>query len=1249
MRIGYVLTNFSPLSESFIRREVLALCRAGQRVFVYTNERHTEALVGELSDPHLLIREVPFMSDPAALAKAVFDDGIEHLHGSLMSAAHRAAFTAARALQIPFTFMAYSGLDIFTRRDPELYRTAAADPLCTCIIVEDAFMRDFMSEQYGVAPHKLTIIPNSFDLDLYRLPEARTTHDPLVILTIARFVEKKGLIYLVEAFKQLSARRDNTELWIVGYGPEEGRLRQAAGNHEHIKFLGAKSEAETRRLYVAADIFCLPCVRAASGDADGIPTTILEAMAFELPVISTNLLSTPCYVRDGHDGMLVPQRDASALAAALERLSADAKLRAEMGKAARARVSEVCDLRKNVKRLLQVFIEGRRANWHEKLAALEQQRLSYTPEREQYYTECYIRAVNYFQPRAGKLLDIGCGLGKLKAHMPAHVEYYGCDPLAREGVRDDFPFVTASAESLPFKDDSFDAVVFYAVLIHVFDVDKVLAEAARILKPGGHLYLQECYDDPNPIHMNHFSGASLRQRVSEHFKVISSEPANEYLMMMIAQKIVAAEGQTPTVFEHAEKAAPLPERQASRQLEAQPPPASICITTYNRAELVKACIDSALRQTYANVEVVVVDDGSTDDTRRVLESYGSKIRAVYNERNRGIAYSKNRALMESSPQSRYVGILDSDDYYHPNFIARCVDFLEARPEIGLVYTDDIMVDVAGRELRREPAVEPWDIDNWLRTRNLRGDTWLARRALVMNTKLHDPLTEPDEDYDLFYQLLEFTTFAHLPEFLAFIRQHDGRLTTVNRNKLTRAHAANLVKYGYSPEYAYLRARYNPEWIPAVEEGIALGRKLYEERCRSRPSVAAESVVVEPGNSNGRGRLSVEGGEPVRASFLPFGAPCLGEEEVAEVVDTLRSGWLGTGPKAERFEREFAEQVGVKHAVSLNSCTAGLFLSLVALGIGDGDEVITTPLTFAATVNVIEHVGARPVLADIDPQTLNISPAQVEGAVTPRTRAIIPVHFGGLASEMDALQAIAAKHNLSIIEDAAHAVGTRYQNRNAGAWGRVASFSFYANKNLTTAEGGMITTDDATLADKIRTLSLHGLSRDAWKRFATRRLMKSDIIMPGYKFNMPDLAAAIGIQQLRKQEKFMEIREQHARKYDAAFASLPVRFQPRPSDVEQNRHSLHLYLLILEDGHWRVNRDDIIEALLKENIGAALHYRAIHTHPFYRDKYGYKPDDYPHAYQVGERILSLPLTPGMNDADVQDVIKAVQKIARGYAT
>lgn len=396
------------------------------------------------------------------------------------------------------------------------------------------------------------------------------------------------------------------------------------------------------------------------------------------------------------------------------------------------------------------------------------------------------------------------------------------------------------------------------------------------------------------------------------------------------------------------------------------------------------------------------------------------------------------------------------------------------------------------------------------------------------------------------------------------------------------------------------------------------------------------------------QLAINGGLPVRSKFLPFGSPCLGTEEIEEVVATLRSGWIGTGPRAERFEKEFAAYVGVDHAVSLSSCTAGLFLSLVALGIGPGDEVITTPLTFAATVNAIEHVGAMPVLADISPDTLNIDPERVENAVTSRTRAILPVHFGGLASDIERLETIAERHDLAIIEDAAHAVGTRYQGSNAGALGTLASFSFYANKNLTTGEGGMVTTNDSALADKIRCLRLHGLSQDAWNRFATRHLAKSDILMPGYKCNMPDLAAAIGIHQLRRQEKFLATRQRYADKYDRSFNDLPVRLQPRPRDLERNRHSLHLYVLVLEANRWQVSRDEVIESLLKENIGAALHYRAIHTHPFYRTKYRYKPGDYPIANRVGEQILSLPLTPGMTEDDVNDVIVAVHKVATAYA-
>jgi len=394
-------------------------------------------------------------------------------------------------------------------------------------------------------------------------------------------------------------------------------------------------------------------------------------------------------------------------------------------------------------------------------------------------------------------------------------------------------------------------------------------------------------------------------------------------------------------------------------------------------------------------------------------------------------------------------------------------------------------------------------------------------------------------------------------------------------------------------------------------------------------------------------VALEGGEPVRRDFLPFNAPSLGDDEIAEVADTIRSGWIGTGPKTQRFEKMFQDYIGCHHAVAVNSCTAGLHLSLILSNVGPGDEVITTPLTFAATANVIVHQGARPVFVDIDRATLNIDPSLIEAKITERTKAIIPVHFGGLACDMDDILALAAQYGLAIIEDAAHALGGKYRGVMVGSLDTLACFSFYPNKNLTTGEGGMVTTNDASMAEKLTIYRLHGLSKDAWQRFQVKKLLLSEVLYPGYKYNMTDLQASLGIHQLMKQERFYQIRKRYAQMYDDALNDLPeVTLQPRPKE-EENRHALHLYLLILNLERLSADRDRIVSALRAENIGAAIHYKALHLHPFYRKAYGYGEGMLPNAEHISERVLSLPLTPSMSEEDVEDVIKGVRKVLRYY--
>lgn len=383
----------------------------------------------------------------------------------------------------------------------------------------------------------------------------------------------------------------------------------------------------------------------------------------------------------------------------------------------------------------------------------------------------------------------------------------------------------------------------------------------------------------------------------------------------------------------------------------------------------------------------------------------------------------------------------------------------------------------------------------------------------------------------------------------------------------------------------------------------------------------------------------------RNHFLPYSLPLIGKEEIQEVTETLESGWLSKGPKVQQFEKEFAAFVGAKHAVAVNSCTAALFLALKAKGIGPGDEVITSPLTFSSTANTIIHTGATPVFADIDENTLNIDPVKLEAAVTPQTKAVVPVHFGGQSCDMDAILAIAQNHGLLVLEDAAHAVYTTYKQRMIGSIGDATAFSFYATKNLATGEGGMLTTDDEELADKIRVLSLHGMSKAAWNRYSSNGSWYYEVESPGYKMNMFDLQAALGLHQLKRLDDMQKRREEIAGRYQTAFQQIPGLITPFVHD--DGRHAWHLYVLQVDDKKAGVTRSEMITALKDEyNIGTSVHFIPVHIHPYYQKQFGYKEADFPNAMNYYKRTLSLPLYPSMSDDDVDDVIEAVRDIVKG---
>ena len=375
------------------------------------------------------------------------------------------------------------------------------------------------------------------------------------------------------------------------------------------------------------------------------------------------------------------------------------------------------------------------------------------------------------------------------------------------------------------------------------------------------------------------------------------------------------------------------------------------------------------------------------------------------------------------------------------------------------------------------------------------------------------------------------------------------------------------------------------------------------------------------------------------NYIIFGAPTLGDEEIDEVIACLRSGWIGTGPRVARFEQDFAAYKGVQHVAAVSSCTAALHLSAIAAGIGPGDEVITSALTFCGTVNAIIHAGGTPVLADVDEATMNIDPSDVEARITPRTRAIIPVHFAGRPCDMDALLDIARRHDLAVIEDCAHAIEAEYHGGKAGTFGDFGCFSFYVTKNVTSAEGGMVVARRKEDIDRIKIFALHGLSHDAWRRFSDGGYRHYQVVEAGFKYGMTDIQAAIGIHQLARAEEGWHRRREIWDRYQSAFADLPV---ARPADPEPDtRHALHLYTLRIGPGT-AIGRDGFLGAMHERRVGVGVHYLSIPEHAYYQERFGWCPEQYPVAMRIGRETVSLPLSPGLTESEVDRVVAAASE-------
>lgn len=387
-------------------------------------------------------------------------------------------------------------------------------------------------------------------------------------------------------------------------------------------------------------------------------------------------------------------------------------------------------------------------------------------------------------------------------------------------------------------------------------------------------------------------------------------------------------------------------------------------------------------------------------------------------------------------------------------------------------------------------------------------------------------------------------------------------------------------------------------------------------------------------------------KPQRKSFLVFGKPFIGKEEIDEVVDTLKSGWWGTGPKTEVFEKQFARYVGSKYALGVSSATAGLHLALKVLGVGPGDEVITTPLTFVSTVHIILHCGATPVFADVDRRMWNIDPDEIGKKITPRTKVILPVHLHGRPCAMDAIMELAQRNHLYVVEDAAHAIEAQYRGKKIGSIGDITVFSFYVTKNVATGEGGMVTTNNKRLVERMRVLGLHGLSRDAYKRYSVRCYRHYEAVVPGFKYNLTDIASSIGIHQLARVEQNWRVRNAHWNTYMNALHDIPELILPAADDPG-TRHARHLFAVLLRAERLTISRDQFIDQLIKMNVGSGVHFIPVHLHAYYRKAFRYRRGTFPNAEFVGERTVSLPLGANLKERDMHDVIRAVRWLVERY--